>query len=63
MYSQWSFTKRIIDYIIIYVYLSCEKEEVFDSCYLYLDTHLLLHLFEHLIIPLQKGDLTLHTTL
>ena len=34
-----------------------------QSCCLYLDTHLLLHLFDHSIVPLQKGDLTLHTAL
>ena len=34
-----------------------------QSCRLYLDTHLLLHLFEHSIVPLQEGDLALHTTL
>ena len=34
-----------------------------QSCCLYLDTHLLLHLFEHSIVPLQKGDLALHTAL
>ena len=34
-----------------------------QSCCLYLDTHLLPHLFDHSIVPLQKGDLTLHTAL
>ena len=33
------------------------------SCSLYFDAHLLFHIFNHSVVSLQKGDLSLHTSL